>query len=263
MIEPAIVTHNLSKNFGDFCAVKNLNLSVATGKIFAFLGTNGAGKTTTIRMLCGITRPTSGEILLGGVDLGKHPEKAKSLLGVIPDRPHLYGRLSGREFVRFMADLYNYDRRQANKNMEELFDTYQLAAWADELIEGYSHGMRQRLMLIAAQVHDPEILIVDEPVVGLDPPGARLLKETLKRRARSGKTVFMSTHSLGVAEELADEIAIIKEGIIKAHGTLDELRIHGTSGQASNLEELFLEIIDAELGEGVVSGSDGPNLRTL
>lgn len=261
-MEAAIVTRNLSKSFGEFCALKNLNLDVSAGKIFAFLGTNGAGKTTTIRMLCGITRPSSGEIFLGGVDLGKYPEKAKSLLGVIPDRPYLYGRLSGREFVRFMADLYNCDRRLADKNIKELFETYQLAAWADELIEGYSHGMRQRLMLIAAQVHDPEILIVDEPVVGLDPPGARLLKETLKRRAQSGRTVFMSTHSLGVAEELADEIAIIKEGTIKAQGTLEELRAHGTSGQASNLEELFLEIIDAELSEGEVVVEGEHSLRT-
>jgi ABC-2 type transport system ATP-binding protein len=246
----------LSKTFGDFYAVRDLNLDIGEGCIFAFLGTNGAGKTTTIRMMTGVLQPTEGKVEIGGFDMSRDPLKAKLLMGVIPDRPYLYGKLTGREFVLFMADLYDVHEKTAVKRADELLDLYQMSKWQHELIEGYSHGMRQRLMLAAAQVHDPRILVVDEPMVGLDPPGAKLLKDTLRKRAARGKTVFLSTHSLGVAEELADELAIIKHGVLRSRGTLSELHSQSTTGQAANLEELFLEIVEAEMNEGDLPGEE-------
>jgi ABC-2 type transport system ATP-binding protein len=233
---------NLTKRFGGFTAVDNVNLEIGKGMIFAFLGTNGAGKTTTIRMMTGVLMPTSGTVEIGGHDIQKNPIEAKFLMGVIPDRPYLYGKLTGREFLRFMSDLYRVDSKVASSRIDELLEVFGLKDWQHDLIDGYSHGMKQRLLMCAAQVHNPAVLVVDEPMVGLDPRGAKLLKDTFRAKADAGLTIFMSTHSLSVAEEVADQLAIIQRGKIVAEGTLDDLYKRAKS-DSSDLEEVFLQII--------------------
>jgi ABC-2 type transport system ATP-binding protein len=198
--------------------------------IFAFLGINGAGKTTTIRMMAGILRPSSGTITIGGFDLVESPIEAKSIIGYIPDRPNLYPKLTGREFLYFVCDLYRMRSRDAERRIDEILDEYSLSEWQDELIEG-----------CAAIVHNPQVLIVDEPMVGLDPHGAKHLKEALRRYANNGATVFLSTHSLHVAEELADHIAIIHRGSLLASGTLADIRAL-TGNRDEDLEHMFLEL---------------------
>jgi len=243
---------NLTKQFGAFTAVNHIDLEVEKGTIFAFLGTNGAGKTTTIRMMTGVLQPTEGTVEIGGYDIRKNPIEAKFLMGVIPDRPYIYGKLTGREFLQFMADLYKVDYRQDRIRIAELLDQYGLAAWQNELIDGYSHGMKQRLLMCASLVHNPAVLVVDEPMVGLDPLGAKLLKDTFKQRAAEGLTIFMSTHSLSVAEEVADKLAIIKQGKIVACGGLDDLHAQANS-EVVDLEATFLRIIaetDSDLEPG-------------
>jgi ABC-2 type transport system ATP-binding protein len=236
-----ITIKNLTKTYGSFTAVNNISLQVPTGGIFAFLGVNGAGKTTTIRMLTGILRPTSGSIYLGGFDLLADPIQAKGITGYIPDRPNLYPKLTGREFLYFICDIYHVPAKRAEHRIDEVLEEYTLVHWQDELIESYSHGMKQRLATCAALVHDPRVLIVDEPMVGLDPHGARNLKEAFKRYARSGVTIFLSTHSLNVAEELADNLAIIHQGSIITTGTLDDIRAL-TGKHNEDLEHMFLEL---------------------
>lgn len=238
---------NLTKRFGGFSAVNDISLEVKKGEIFAFLGTNGAGKTTTIRMITGVLLPTSGSVEIGGYDIQRNPIEAKMLMGVIPDRPYIYGKLTGREFLTFMADLYLVERKIAGKRIDELLSIFGLSEWQNELIDGYSHGMKQRLLTCAAQVHNPPLLIVDEPMVGLDPRGAKLLKDTFRAKADAGLTIFMSTHSLPVAEEIADRLAIIRRGQIIAVGTLDDLYAQA-KGSVSDLEEIFLQLVEEEEG---------------
>lgn len=238
----------LTKRFGVFTAVDHLNLEIEKGTIFAFLGANGAGKTTTIRMMTGVLQPTSGTVEIGGYDITKNPIEAKFLMGVIPDRPYLYGKLTGREFLQFMADLYRVPAKESEGRVSELLDNFGLSDWQDDLIDGYSHGMKQRLLMCAAEVHRPPVLVVDEPMVGLDPRGAKLLKDMFRAKADSGLTIFMSTHSLPVAEEVADKLAIIQRGKIIASGTLDELYKHAKS-DSPDLEKLFLQITE-EAGAG-------------
>jgi ABC-2 type transport system ATP-binding protein len=197
-------------------------------------------------MMTGILRPTSGEIYLGGFDLLADPIQAKSITGYIPDRPNLYPKLTGRELLYFICDLYKVDGKRAEKRIDEVLDEYSLTQWQDELIESYSHGMKQRLATCAALVHDPRVLVVDEPMVGLDPHGAKNLKDALKRYARSGVTIFLSTHSLNVAEELADNLAIIHQGSILTTGTLDDIR-ELTGRQDEGLEDMFLELTSPRL----------------
>jgi ABC-2 type transport system ATP-binding protein len=239
-----ITLRNVTKSYGRFVAVNDLSLEIPPGGIFAFLGINGAGKTTTIRMMTGILRPTSGTILIGGHSMDRDPVAAKSIIGYIPDRPHLYPKLTGREFLYFICDIYRVPSARANKRIDEVLEEYSLTAWEDELIESYSHGMKQRLATCAALVHDPRVLIVDEPMVGLDPHGARNLKEALKRYAKSGITVFLSTHSLNVAEELADHLAIIHQGSLLTTGTLDDIR-ELTGKHDESLEPMFIELTSA------------------
>ncbi len=236
-----ITLKNLSKSYGSFKAVNDISLQVPTGGIFAFLGVNGAGKTTTIRMITGILKPSSGSIYLGGHDLLADPIQAKAITGYIPDRPNLYPKLTGREFLNFMCDLYRVPGKQGERRIDEVLEEYSLTQWQDELIESYSHGMKQRLATCAALVHDPRVLIVDEPMVGLDPHGARNLKEAFKRYAKAGVTIFLSTHSLNVAEELADNLAIIHKGSILTTGTLDDIR-ELTGKHDEGLEHMFLEL---------------------
>jgi len=248
---PALEVLGLTKHYSTIEAVKGIDLHVRRGEIFGFLGPNGAGKTTTIRTLVGLLRPTSGEIHLGGFPLRDKPVEAKGIVGFIPDRPFLYEKLTGREFLRFIAGLYSVfdeDPEGLETRIGELLEFFQLAEWGDELVEAYSHGMKQRLVMSSALLHEPEIIIVDEPMVGLDPKGARLLKNLFKERVKGGGSIFMSTHTLAVAEELCDRIAIIQDGEIIAEGTLQELRIRAGMGddEAARLEAVFLKLTTDE-----------------
>lgn len=236
----------LTKRYDKTLAVDDLNLRVAAGEIFGFLGPNGAGKTTTIRMMMGLLQPTSGTILLGGHDLAHDGISAKQLCGFVPDRPHVYEKLTGAEFLDFVAGLYHVPAALGLSRREELLEFFDLSQWATELVESYSHGMKQRLVMAAALIHAPRLLIVDEPMVGMDPRGARLLKRTFRQLARSGVTVFMSTHSLEVAEETCDRIGIINQGRLIAMGTVDELRRQAGSHAGSKLEAIFLKLTGGE-----------------
>ncbi len=232
----------LNKKFGNFHAVKDVTLRVWPEEIFGFLGPNGAGKTTTIRMMVGLMKPTSGRVLLDGKDITQEPEEAKSILGFIPDRPYLYEKLTGQEFLEFIADLHGLDSGDARgKRIAELLEFFDLTGWSRELVESYSHGMRQRLVIAAAMIHRPKVLIVDEPLVGLDPKGARLVKRLFLDMAKAGVAIFMSTHILEIAEEMCHRIGIINDGRVIALGTLQELREKSQSA-GERLEDLFFKL---------------------
>ena len=237
---------NLTKRYGSTVAVDGLNLSVASGEIFGFLGPNGAGKTTTIRMMMGLLEPTDGRIVLGGHDLHDEPLQAKSLCGFVPDRPHVYDKLTGVELLEFSADLYQIDAADKAARRARLLRLFDLEEWCDELIESYSHGMKQRLVMASALMHMPRILIVDEPTVGMDPRGARLLKQIFRSLAAGGATVFMSTHSLEVAEELCDRVGIINRGRLIALGSVEDLRQQSGREAHSTLESIFLQLTGGE-----------------
>ena len=248
---PMLELRRARKQYGKFVAVKGLDLTVHRGEIFGFLGPNGAGKTTTIRMVAGVLRPTSGEVLVGGDDLLRHPERAKARIGYIPDRPYLYEKLSGGEFLRFVAGLWGREGDTVEARVDRLLELFQLAPWKDELIESYSHGMRQKILISSALIHQPELIVVDEPMVGLDPRSARLLKDLFRTFVGHGGTVFLSTHTLEVAEALCDRIAIINRGQIEALGTMDELRGQAEAGGA-HLEEIFLKVTGGEAMSDVI-----------
>lgn len=235
----------LTKRYGAFTAVHPLDLEVPTGELFGFLGPNGAGKTTTIRMLTGVLRPSEGRVLIGGHDMTTEPAAAKQLLGYIPDRPFLYEKLTGSEFLRFVSGLWGQEGEAVDRRADELLELFELTAWKDTLVESYSHGMRQKLLISSALVHGPRLIVVDEPMVGLDPKAARMIKELLRTFVDQGGTVFLSTHTLEVAEALCDRIGIIQDGRIRAVGTMDELRQEAESG-AAGLEEIFLKLTGGE-----------------
>jgi ABC-2 type transport system ATP-binding protein len=238
---------DLTKTFGKLIAVERLNIEIKAGEFFCFLGPNGAGKTTTIKMLTGLLRPTSGRALLGGHDIQANPVEAKKLISFVPDSPFLYDKLSPVEFMNFVGQLYDMDPAAIWSHVPELIEQFNLQEVHNHLIGGLSHGTRQRVAIAAALLHDPKIFIIDEPLVGLDPKSARMVKDTIKQRSRDGCTVLMSTHLLSVAEELADRIGIISHGKLIALGSLDEVRKHhGKNGQ---LEELFLELTAEEAAE--------------
>jgi ABC-2 type transport system ATP-binding protein len=231
----------VTKKYGDFRAVDNLNLKVAGGEIFGFLGPNGAGKTTTIKMLAGVLEPSSGSITICGIDMLKQPEAAKRKIGFIPDRPYLYEKLTGMEFLKFTADLYDVPDELYRKNARYNLEMFSLADWSNELIESYSHGMKQRLIMSAALLHEPEIIIVDEPMVGLDPAAIIMVKALFQRLARNGVSVFMSTHTLAVAEDTCDRVGIIHRGRIIASGTTADLQ-HEANVSDADLEKVFLNL---------------------
>jgi ABC-2 type transport system ATP-binding protein len=231
----------LTKRYGRFTAVDGISLAIPAGEVFGFLGPNGAGKTTTFRMIAGILQPSAGSIRIAGIPLDSEPIAAKSRLGFIPDRPFVYDKLTGAEFLRFVAGLYGQTGALIERRIAELLELFELTRWKDELTETYSHGMRQKLIISSALVHRPEVIVVDEPMIGLDPKSARLLKQILREFVDRGGTVLMSTHSLEVAEAMCDRIAIIQNGRIAAEGTMDELRTQTSSGDAS-LEDLFLKL---------------------
>ena len=230
----------LTKHFNQVTAVDTVSLEVAPGEIYGFLGPNGAGKTTTIKILAGIMRPTSGRVFIDELDLHKHPIEVKARVGFIPDRPFLYEKLTGLEFMSFMANLYGINGVGLEDRILQFLELFELAEWARELV-----GMKQRLIMSAALLHEPRVFIVDEPLVGLDPKGARLIKRIFSKLKSGGLTVFMSTHTLGIAEELCDRIGIIQKGKLLAEGTVDELR--EKAGQEDpHLEPIFLHLTGAD-----------------
>ena len=238
MPETLIETHNLVKQYGKFVAVNNVSFDVRAGEVFGFLGPNGAGKTTTIKMIVGLLQPTSGTVKVAGYDSQSQALDAKAASGYVPDTPNLYAKLTGRELLRFVGDLYDVDRAQATHRIDELLRMFDLADAADETVDSYSHGMQQKASLAAALMHDPKVLILDEPTVGLDPKSARLIKDILRQLADRGAAVMLSTHILEIAERMCDRIGIINKGELVAVGTMDELRGLG-QGHAS-LEDIFL-----------------------
>jgi ABC-2 type transport system ATP-binding protein len=231
----------LTKDYGSFRAVDGISLHIPAGNLYGFLGPNGAGKTTTLRMIAGILRPTSGHVLVGGFDIHADPIRAKSKLGFIPDRPFVYDKLTGAEFLRFVAGLYGQEGQLVEKRIDELLEIFELSTWKNELVESYSHGMRQKLIISSALIHRPELIVVDEPMVGLDPRGARLLKDLFRGFVEKGGTVLMSTHTLEIAEAMCDRMAIIQGGKIVAAGTMAELREQHQAGEMG-LEDLFLRL---------------------
>jgi ABC-2 type transport system ATP-binding protein len=244
-----ILTENLCKHFGAKIAVDRLNLDIKEGTFFCFLGPNGAGKTTTIKMLTGLLQPSEGRAVLGGIDIQKDPVAAKRLLGYVPDHPFLYDKLTGREFMRFVAGLYQMREEEYRALAPKLLEMFEIAKVADQLIEDYSHGMRQKLSFASCFLHSPRIVIVDEPWVGLDPKNIHFVKNFLKEKTRSeGLTVFMSTHTLSIAEEIADQIGVIHQGRLRFTGTVQEIKaLHRHPG---SLEEVFLEVTRSTDEEG-------------
>jgi ABC-2 type transport system ATP-binding protein len=236
---------HVSRAYGDKLAVADLDLKIASGELFALLGPNGAGKTTTIKMMVGLLHPSAGHVRICGHDVVRETRQANRLLGYVPDEPYLYDKLSGREFLAFVGDMHGLERKDAAARIDREVQDFQLAPFLDDRTETYSHGMKQRLAFAAALLHDPTVLVVDEPMVGLDPRSMRLAKDLLRAKASRGMTVFMSTHSLAVVEEIADRIGILERGRMKFLGTLAELRKQ-LSHEHTSLEQLYLELTSAE-----------------
>lgn len=232
----------ITKNFGDKTVLKDLNLSVRDGEIFAFLGPNGAGKTTTIKITSGLMRPTSGSVHVCGIDVVKDTMNAKTILSYVPDHPYLYEKLTGRELLIFAAKVYGIARKEFEPRIDSMVQTFEMGSYVDNLVETYSHGMKQRLAISVALIHNPKVLLLDEPLVGLDPVSARIFKGTLRQLAQQGTTVFMSTHILSIAHEIADRIGVLLNGELIVTGTYDEIsrRWHGNG----NIEDLFMKIIN-------------------
>jgi ABC-2 type transport system ATP-binding protein len=241
---------DVSKRYGAKLAVDRLTLTIPAGELFAFLGPNGAGKTTTIKLLCGLLFPTSGTVRIGGHDVQNDGDHARQMIAFVPDTPFLYDKLTGREFLQFIADMYALPRDRGRQRIDAMIELFSLEPFVDDLTERYSHGMRQRTVFAGALLHEPKILIVDEPTVGLDPKSIRLLKDLLRKEANGGTTVFLSTHSLDVAQELADRIGVVNKGRLIGCGTLDALR-HQADLQGT-LEEVFLKLTEEEETEVVV-----------
>ena len=236
-----IAVHDLVKQYGSFTAVDGVNITVEPGEIHGFLGPNGAGKTTTLRMIAGLLKPTSGRVVVNGHDLAMSPEAAKASLGFIPDRPFIYDKLTAGEFLRFHGGLYGLTGDDVTRRVHEMLDVFELRRWENELVESFSHGMKQRLVMSAAFLHRPRAVAVDEPMVGLDPRGARLIKDVFRRMSESGVAILMSTHTLEVAEEVCHRLSIINKGRIVANGTVSEVRALTGAGD-DQLTSVFLKL---------------------
>jgi ABC-2 type transport system ATP-binding protein len=252
MPEILIETRNLIKRYGDKVAVDNVSFDVHQGEVFGFLGPNGAGKTTTIKVIVGLLQPTSGTVKVAGYDVQAQPMLAKASSGYVPDTPNLYAKLTGRELLQFVGDLYNMDRAQVARRIDELLRMFDLTGAAHDTVDSYSHGMQQKTSLAAALMHDPKVLILDEPTVGLDPKSARLIKDILRQLAQRGAAVMLSTHILEIAEHMCDRIGIINKSQLIAVGTMNELRTLDATGRTS-LEDIFLSLTggaeEAEIAE--------------
>jgi len=236
---------NFTKRYGDVVAVDNLNLSVDRGELFGFLGPNGAGKTTTIKTIVGLLRPDEGQITIGGYDIVAQPEQAKRLIGYIPDNPYIYDRLTGREFLELVGSLYGMDKKLIQERIEFLFDLFGIEEWGDEYAAEYSHGMRQKVIMASAIMHDPALIVIDEPMVGLDPQSQRLVKGVMRKLIERGTAIFMSTHTLSVAEEVCTRIGIIYKGRLMKLGTLEQLRADARM-EGKSLEDLFVALTGGE-----------------
>lgn len=234
-----ITLENVTKVFGENIAVNNLSLSISKGECFAFLGPNGAGKTTTIKLITGLLKPSRGRICIDGYDISKDYIVAKRKIGYIPDVPYLYDKLTGYEFLDFIARLFGIPVGSIKEKIKDMLKTFDIDRYKYELIENYSHGIKQRLAICSALIHDPEVIIVDEPMVALDPVGIRLVKDIFKNKIKQGVTIFMSTHTLSIAEEIATKIGIINKGKLRAFGTKDELRLIANS---ADIEDIFLQL---------------------
>lgn len=232
----------VTKSYGSKPAVQELTLEIPAGELFAFLGPNGAGKTTTIKLMCGLLFPTSGRVAVGGFDMRLQGDQARQLIAYVPDQPYLYEKLTGREFLEFVGEMYGMPRDLLRERIVEMIKVFHLEEFIDDLTERYSHGMRQRTVFASALIHQPQVLIVDEPTVGLDPRSVRQLKDLLRQQADLGTTVFLSSHSLDIVQELADRIAIIEHGRLIACGTLEALRAQ--SSVDGSLEEVFLRMVE-------------------
>jgi ABC-2 type transport system ATP-binding protein len=235
---------NVTRSFGSKVAVSNLSLEIPSGQLFAFLGPNGAGKTTTIKMIVGLLRPSTGTIRLCGHDVAASDGAANRLLGYVPDVPYLYDKLTGREFLQFIAEMYGMVEPATSQKIHEQIALFELGDFVDDLTESYSHGMKQRLAFAAALLHNPRVLVIDEPMVGLDPKSVRLVKDLLRATAAAGQTIFMSTHLLAIAEEIADRVGIVDRGQLKFLGTIDELR-NKLANRDASLEQLYLRFTGA------------------
>jgi len=230
----------LTKRFGEKIAVDHLSLSIAEGEFFAFLGPNGAGKTTTLKIIAGLLRPTSGTVHVSGHDMARKSIAAKRLISYVPDVPYVYEKLTGREFLYFIGELYNLEKAFYQKEAEHLLGLFHMQEYGDMLMENYSHGMRQKVVISSALLHNPKLIVIDEPMVGLDPRSVRLVKDILKERTFHGTTIFMATHTLSLAEEVADRIGIIHNGKLISLGTVDEIK--EVSKESDRLEDVFLKI---------------------
>ncbi len=237
-----IKIENLTKRFGGFAAVDNLNLEIKAGEIFGFLGPNGAGKTTTVKLLSGIMRPTSGRIFVAGFDVEKQTMEAKKNMALVPDEPFVYPKLTGKEFMQFTGDLYSVPRSVQENRIGGLLEMFELSKWSGELLESYSHGMRQKLVIASALLRDPKVLLMDEPMVGLDPKSARMVKDMLLSLAEKGAAIFMCTHILEIAEKLCHRIGIMSEGRMIALGAMDQLRSMANADSSNSLEDIFLSL---------------------
>ncbi|MBI5555501.1 MAG: ABC transporter ATP-binding protein [Elusimicrobia bacterium] len=231
---------NLSKRYGKLQALDNLNLEISPGEIFGFLGPNGAGKTTTVKLLCGLLKPTSGQAIVGGIDIQQQPEEAKKIIGLVPDFPFVYKKLTGHEFLRFIGDLYDVSEEDIANKIPKYLEMFELASWANELIENYSRGMQQKLVMASVLLHEPKVIILDEPLVGLDPKGSRVMKEIFVNLSKRGTTIFMCTHTLEIADHMCNRIGIIQGGKLTNLGTTNELRQQVKQG--GNLEDIFLQL---------------------
>jgi ABC-2 type transport system ATP-binding protein len=247
-----IELESLTKRYADITAVRDLSLSVAKGEIFGFIGPNGAGKTTTIKMLGGILAPTSGRVRICGIDMAERPEDAKRKIGFIPDRPYLYEKLTAMEFLRFTAELYRVGGNGFERRAQQELLRFSLQDWSNDLIESYSHGMKQRLVMAAALLIEPQVIVVDEPMVGLDPIAIKMVKDLLRKLAREGTTVFMSTHTLQVAQDLCHRIGVIHRGTLVATGTPEELKRQAKTSE-TDLEAVFIRL--TEEGRMGIGGS--------
>jgi len=236
-----ITLENLTKTYPTVIAVDHISLKVEKGELFGFLGPNGAGKTTTIKMMAGLVKPTSGSIFINGCNMEQDPNSVKKITGFIPDRPFLYGKLTGREFLLFVGRLYSLKKDEIFNRIEPLLHIFEMEDYVDNLIESFSHGMKQRLVMASALIHKPSLLIVDEPMVGLDPKGARLVKKIFREICSNGTTIFMSTHTLEIAEDMCDRIGIIQRGSIVDVGTVKELRDR-TGSEGKKLESIFFKL---------------------
>lgn len=239
-----IIIKNLTKHYGNLTAVSGLNLDIPAGECFGFLGPNGAGKTTTIKLLAGLLKPNEGIIEISGYDIQKDPQKVKGIIGYIPDKAFIYEKLTGGEFLDFVAELYQVNGNFVREKREELLNLFAIKDFENELVEGYSHGMRQKLVITAALIHNPKVIIVDEPMVGLDPKGMRQVKEIFKQLTKSGVTIFMSTHTMSVAQEMCHRIGIINKGKLIALGNMNDLQKQAQV--SSGLEDVFLQLTSSE-----------------